>query len=117
MLIRGLRDEPEVAVRPKAQGSRVNSAGRLHPRRGGFYVLGTAGLVATLSRILCRMPIPQPIDPRRLAAEIDASVAEFKRLVALACAHHIGVVAELKVQVQGDGPDRPVLAVQVIAPL
>ena len=63
----------------------------------GAYV-GTAGLAATLSRILCRMPIPQPIDPRRLAAEIDASVAEFNRLVALACAHHIGVVAELMVQ-------------------
>lgn len=57
------------------------------------------------------MPIPQPIDPRRLAAEIDASVAEFKRLVALACTHHIGVAAELVVQAQGDGPDRPVLAV------
>jgi hypothetical protein len=63
------------------------------------------------------MPIPQPIDPRLLAAESDASVAEFNRLVALACAHQIVVVAELMVQAQGDGPDRPVLAVQVIAPL
>lgn len=65
------------------------------------------------------MAIPQPLDPRLLAAEIEASVAEFNRLVALACAHHIAVVAEVQTQAQaqGDGPDRPVLAVQVIAPL
>ncbi|MDZ4375338.1 MAG: hypothetical protein U1C74_28480 [Phenylobacterium sp.] len=63
------------------------------------------------------MPIPQPIDPRLLAAEIEASVAEFNRLVALASAHHISVVAELQLQPRGEGPDRPVLAVQVIAPL
>lgn len=63
------------------------------------------------------MAIPQPLDPRLLAAEIEASVAEFNRLVALACAHQIAVVAEIQTQAQGDTPDRPVLAVQVIAPL
>lgn len=63
------------------------------------------------------MAIPLPLDPRLLAAEIEASVAEFNRLVALACAHHIAVVAEVQTQAQGDRPDRPVLAVQVVAPL
>ncbi len=55
------------------------------------------------------------VEPGLLAAEIEASVAEFNRLVALACEHHIAVSAE--VQVLGDRPDRPVLAVQVAAPL
>lgn len=63
------------------------------------------------------MPIPQPIDPRLLAAEIDATVAEFNRLAALASAHHIEVRAELRIQNHGDRPERPVLAVQVVAPL
>ena len=30
------------------------------------------------------MPIPPPIDPRQLAAEIESSVSEFNRLAALA---------------------------------
>jgi len=63
------------------------------------------------------MPIPQPIDPRLLAAEIEAAVSEFNRLAALACEHHIAVVAELQTQAQVDRPERPVLAVRVIAPL
>jgi len=41
-----------------------------------------------------------PIDPRLLAAEIEATVAEFNRLAALAAEHHIAI-----------------LAVQVVAPL
>lgn len=57
------------------------------------------------------------VEPGLLAAEIEASVAEFNRLVALACEHHIDVSAELQVQALGDRPDRPVLAVQVVAPL
>lgn len=62
------------------------------------------------------MAIPQPLDPHLLAAEIEASVTEFNRLAALAAAHRIAVVAEVWTQAQDDGPDRPVLAVQVIAP-
>jgi len=57
-----------------------------------------------------------PLDPLLLAAEIEAAVAEFNRLIALACDHQVAVSAELQVQVQGDRPDRPVLAVQVVAP-
>lgn len=63
------------------------------------------------------MPIPQPIDPRLLAAEIEATVSEFNRLVALATDHQIAVIGELRTQRHGDRPDRPVLAVQVVAPL
>jgi|GEM_PF-5085165 len=63
------------------------------------------------------MPIPQPIDPRLLAAEIEASVAEFNRLVALATDHHIAVQAEVHLQAMPARPDRPILAVQVVAPL
>lgn len=63
------------------------------------------------------MPIPQPIDPRLLAAEIEAAVAEFNRLAALATDHHIAVLAEIHVQALGSHPDRPILAVQVVAPL
>jgi hypothetical protein len=63
------------------------------------------------------MPIPPPIDPRLLAAEIEASVAEFNRLAALATSLHITVVAEIRQESSPDQPERPVLAVQVIAPL
>jgi len=63
------------------------------------------------------MSIPLPIDPRLLAAEIEAAVSEFNRLAALASDHHIAVRAELRIEAHGDRPDRPVLAVQVVAPL
>jgi hypothetical protein len=63
------------------------------------------------------MPIPQPIDPRLLAAEIESAADEFNRLVALACAHHIVVLAELSRHPQVDAPDRPILAVQIVASL
>lgn len=62
------------------------------------------------------MPIPQ-LDPRLLAAEIEATVSEFNRLVALAIQHQIAVIGELQIQRHGDHPHRPVLAVQVVAPL
>lgn len=63
------------------------------------------------------MAIPQLIDPRLLAAEIESAVVEFNRLAALATDHHITVLAELRIQALGDRPDRPILAVQVVAPL
>lgn len=63
------------------------------------------------------MAIPPPIDPRLLAAEIEASMAEFNRLCALAAAIHITVLAEIQTQTTVDGPDRKILAVQVVAPL
>lgn len=55
--------------------------------------------------------------PGLLAAEIEAAVSEFNRLAALACDHHIAVLAELRSEAQVERPDRPILAVQVIAPL
>jgi hypothetical protein len=61
--------------------------------------------------------IPPPIDPRLLAAELEAAVAEFNRLANLATSLHIAVVAELGSQAQPDLPDRPVLRIQVVAPL
>lgn len=63
------------------------------------------------------MAIPPPVDPRLLAAEIEASVAEFNRLAALATSLQIQVVAEVSAQPMPGAPPRPVLAVQVIAPL
>lgn len=63
------------------------------------------------------MPVPPPIDPRLLAAEIEASVAEFNRLAALAASLHIEVIAEILPQTTPGGPVRPVLAVQLVAPL
>lgn len=63
------------------------------------------------------MSIPPPIDPRALAAEIEASVAEFNRLAALAASMHVVVVAELDHQPMPGTPERPVLRVQVVAPL
>lgn len=63
------------------------------------------------------MSIPPPIDPRLLAAEIEASVAEFNRLAALATSLQIQVVAVVAEQAMPGAPVRPVLAVQVIAPL
>jgi hypothetical protein len=63
------------------------------------------------------MPIPPPIDPRLLAAEIEASAAEFNRLAALAASIGVAVLAEIQPQAMADGLVRPVLAVQVVAPL
>lgn len=63
------------------------------------------------------MPIPPPVDPRMLAAEIEASVAEFNRLCALATSLHIEVLAEIQRQPAPDAPTRPILAVQIVAPL
>ena len=64
------------------------------------------------------MMIPPAIDPRQLAAEIDASVAELNRLANLAS--QLGLKVELEVHEQ-PMPDRicacPVVAVQVVAPL
>jgi hypothetical protein len=63
------------------------------------------------------MPIPPPIDPRQLAAEIESSVSEFNRLAALAASMQIQVQAEIGEQRMGGELVRPVLRVQVIAPL
>jgi hypothetical protein len=63
------------------------------------------------------MAIPPPIDPRLLAAEIEASVAEFNRLAALAASIHIDVVAEVGRQAMPGGSDSVLMSVQVIAPL
>lgn len=63
------------------------------------------------------MAIPPPIDPRLLAAEIEASVAELNRLCALAAPLQIKLIAEVLEQPMPGTPPRPVLAVQVIAPL
>jgi hypothetical protein len=60
--------------------------------------------------------IPQPIDPRDLAAEIEATVSEFNRLSNLAASVHVSVIAEVHTQKSTDGPDRAVLMVQVVAP-
>ena len=62
------------------------------------------------------MPVPPPIDPRLLAAEIEACVGEFNRLAALAASLHIQVIAEIAPQAMPGGPVRPVLSVQVVAP-
>lgn len=62
------------------------------------------------------MSVPPPIDPRLLAAEIEACVAEFNRLAALSSSLHIRVIPEIREQAMPDGTPRPVLAVQVIAP-
>jgi hypothetical protein len=64
------------------------------------------------------MSIPPPIDPRQLAAEIEASVAEFNRLVNLAVELGLVVEAELHGQpMPGASAERPVLMVRVVAPL
>ena len=61
--------------------------------------------------------IPPAIDPRQLAAEIDAAVSEFNRLTALAIRMNVAVKAEVDVQLMTTGsPERPVLRVQVVAP-
>jgi hypothetical protein len=62
------------------------------------------------------MESPPPIDPRLLAAEIEASVSEFNRLAALATSLQIQVLAVVSEQLMPDAPSRPILAVQVIAP-
>jgi hypothetical protein len=64
------------------------------------------------------MTIPPPIDPRQLAAEIEASVSEFNRLVNLATELGLAVEAELHEQpTTGAIAARPILMVRVVAPL
>ena len=57
------------------------------------------------------------IDPRLLAAEIGASVAEFNRLANLASAEGLLVQAEILTQTMVGQPPRPVLSAQVVKPL
>jgi hypothetical protein len=64
------------------------------------------------------MTIPPPIDPRQLAAEIEAAVAEFNRLANLAC--ELGVTVEAEIHAQPTAApvaSRPILMVRVIAAL
>lgn len=64
------------------------------------------------------MTVPPPIDPRMLAAEIEASVSEFNRLANLAA--QVGVTVEAEVHRQSSperAASRPILMVRVIAPL
>lgn len=61
------------------------------------------------------MPIPPPIDPRLLAAEIEASVAEFNRLAHLASSVGVRVEAELRVELMVEAPPRPILAVRIVS--
>ena len=64
------------------------------------------------------MPIPPAIDPRLLAAEIEASVSEFNRLANLAAELGVRVEAELhRLDLVDHKGDRPWLVVQVIAPI
>jgi hypothetical protein len=64
------------------------------------------------------MTIPPAIDPRLLAAEIGAAVSEFNRLASLAADLGLLVQAEIIPQPTPGAPGpRPVLAVQVVAPL
>jgi len=62
------------------------------------------------------MLVPAPIDPRLLAAEIEATVSEFNRLCALASSMHVAVIAEVQPQPAPGSPMRLVLALRVIAP-
>jgi hypothetical protein len=62
------------------------------------------------------MAIPPAIDPRLLAAEIEASAAEFNRLANLAASLQVRVFAELGEQQSPGEPPRPLLRVQVVAP-
>lgn len=64
------------------------------------------------------MSLPPPIDPRQLAAEIEAAVAEFNRLANLAA--QLGLTVETEVRSEPTPefrPPRAILAVRVIAPL
>lgn len=64
------------------------------------------------------MAIPPPIDPRQLAAEIEAAVAEFNRLANLAGELGLAVEAEIHAQpMPGQLAPRPLLMVRVVAPL
>lgn len=64
------------------------------------------------------MTIPPAIDPRQLAAEIEASVAEFSRLVNLAGELGLQVIADLNLEaMSGQASSRPILAVQVLSSL
>jgi len=57
------------------------------------------------------------IDPRLLAAEIGATVAEFNRSANLASAEGLLVQAEILMQPMVDQPSRLVLSAQVVKPL
>ena len=64
------------------------------------------------------MTIPPPIDPRQLAAEIEACASEFNRLVNLATELGLTVEAELHGQPTPGAPaERPMLMVRVVAQL
>lgn len=63
------------------------------------------------------MAAPRPVDPRLLAAEIEASVAEFNWLDALAGSLQIQVIAVVSEQAMPGATARPILALQVVAPL
>ena len=64
------------------------------------------------------MAIPPPIDPRQLAAEIEAAVSEFNRLVNLATDLGLRVEAEVhSLPAPSPTADRPLLMVRVVAPL
>ena len=60
--------------------------------------------------------IPPAIDPRALAEEIEATVSEFNRLANLASTMGVAVYAEVYSEQMVDGPARPSLRVQVVAP-
>ena len=63
------------------------------------------------------MPIPPPIDPRLLAAEIEACLAEFNRLAAFATSIDVAVESEIRWQSTPDAPRRPVLSVRIVSSL
>ena len=64
------------------------------------------------------MPVSPSFDPRLLAVEIESAVSEFNRLANLASEHGFAVEAEVQHQaIPGWDHRRPVLAVQVIAPV
>lgn len=62
------------------------------------------------------MTTPPLIDPRVLAAEIEATVNEFNRLAHLAPGTGVSVFAELHQQAMQNAPARPILMVQVAEP-
>jgi hypothetical protein len=65
----------------------------------------------------CSMTIVPPIDPRQLAAEIEAATSEFNRLANLAGELGLQVEAVLiEQQMVGWSASRPILQVRVIQP-
>lgn len=64
------------------------------------------------------MPVPPAIDPRLLAAEIEAAVAKFNRLANLAA--QLGLTVEVEARREPTpefNPPRAIVDVRVIAPL